>query len=105
MNNFLLVGEYLENPAPNIIILERQRNYKNDNGEYDSDILPVKIFETSSNIFDYIKIGDVIGVRGRIESIEPTHTPQLIAEKLTFLNKNNDKEPETFFNYIGEGEI
>lgn len=102
MNTFFLVGKYLDNPSPKIIRLKVDRPYKNDNGEFESDILPIQLFETSSNIFDYLKRGDTIGVRGKITSLEPTHTPQLVAEKLTFLSSNKTDETR---DKMGKGEI
>lgn len=64
------------------------RNYKNINGEYDTDFVKIKLFNTiAENTIDYCKVGDLIGVKGRIES--NGDKMEIIAEKITFLSSTN----------------
>ncbi|MEI3530104.1 MAG: hypothetical protein V8Q75_03390 [Bacilli bacterium] len=91
LNNFTIVGrvqDLKQEQEKNIIMLEVTRSYKNTNGEYEKDLLTI---ETTKTIYDktieYIKIGDLIGVKG---SIQNNNT--LIAEKVTFLSTRKEDE-------------
>ena len=65
------------------------RNYKNENGEYDTDFIPIALTDNvGNNVFEYCKKGDLLGIKGRIESFQEDETNiiRLIAEKVTFLS-------------------
>ena len=63
------------------------RSYKNSEGEYETDFVPVVLWdEVAKNTSEYCKKGDIIGVKGRIES-EPNRI-SVVAEKITFLSSN-----------------
>ena len=63
------------------------RGYKNENGEYEEDLINIQVFDNLSNTLnEYCKTGDLVGVKGRIQN-----SNVLIAEKITFLsNKKED---------------
>ena len=58
------------------------RPYKNENGEYESDTLYVKI---KYNIPLKLEKGDLVGVKGRLENINDDIV--IVAEKTTFLSR------------------
>lgn len=63
------------------------RQYKNENGEYETDFIDVKLFGTMlGKTIKYIKKGNLIGVKGRLQ----VENNQLIviADKLSFLTSN-----------------
>ena len=77
-----------------ILNLAIPRNFKNTNGEYDTDYVQVCAFNgIATNVAEYCQKGDLIGIKGRIESGNDK-TIRIVAEKVTFLssNKNLNKE-------------
>lgn len=76
MNQTLLVGRVVD-----MISLERDgestcvklqvavtRSYKNAKGEYETDIIPVVLFNgTAQNTTEYVKKGNLVCVKGRLE--------------------------------------
>ena len=88
MNNVILVGRIISFEG-NEVIISVTRNYKNEDGIYMSDSIPVRL---SANIGEkmkeFCKIGDVIGVKGRLENRGEV---VVMAEKTTFVSP---KKPE-----------
>jgi len=78
------------------------RSFKNTDGVYDTDFITFRAFDMiAENTSEYCKKGDIIGVKGRLQSssferedgkkefrIEP------IAEKVTFLSSRSKDTPE-----------
>ena len=83
MNTVVLVGR-ITSFEGNEVIISVNRNYKNEDGIYMSDSIPVRL---SANIGEkmkeFCKIGDVIGVKGRIENRGEV---VVMAEKATFVS-------------------
>ena len=83
MNNVILVGR-ITSFEGNGVTISITRNYKNEDGIYMSDSIPVRL---SANIGEkmkeFCKIGDVIGVKGRIENRGEV---VVMAEKTTFVS-------------------
>ena len=70
----------------NTINIKVPRNYKNEKGEYEDDLLEIKIFDNlNDTVNDYCKQEDIVGVKGRIQSKNI-----LIAEKVTFLSSKSE---------------
>ena len=88
MNNVILVGR-ITSFEGNEVTVSVTRNYKNEDGIYMSDSIPVRL---SANIGEKMKefcrIGDVIGVKGRLENRGEV---AVMAEKTTFVSP---KKPE-----------
>lgn len=88
MNNVILVGR-ITSFEGNEVTISVTRNYKNEDGIYMSDSIPVRL---SANIGEkmkeFCKIGDIIGVKGRIENRGDV---VVMAEKTTFVSP---KKPE-----------
>lgn len=78
MNMCSLVGRLVSNPELekddrgkeySYITLAVVRNYKNGDGVYETDFIEVKLENSvAENICEYCKKGDLIGIKGRIET-------------------------------------
>ena len=78
VNQIILVGRLVKTPEVvttesdknmSYITLAIPRSYKNENGEYDIDFLDCVLWNSvAENTSEYCKQGDVIGVRGRVQS-------------------------------------
>lgn len=72
------------------------RSFKNVNGEYDTDFISCVLWKgVAENTVEYCKKGDLVGVRGRLQSREyevedgKRKIVELVAEKVTFLSSKN----------------
>lgn len=82
------------------ITLAVPRSFKNSDGEYDTDFIDIVIFDNvATNTKEYCKKGDIIGVKGRIQSKEypredgsTYNAMELIGEKITFLSSKGSDE-------------
>lgn len=92
LNQVVIVGRIksLDSDTKTIYI-NVPRQYKNENGEYDSDLIPVQV--SSDNIWDntntYCKESDVIGCKGRLQ-VSNNQILSFIAEKITFLSSKKE---------------
>ncbi len=74
------------------------RSFKNMDGEYETDFINCILWDlVAKNTADYCKKGDIIGIKGRIETSkeekenEPVkYYTNVIAEKVTFLSSNKN---------------
>ena len=106
INQVMLVGRLVRTPSlfvsetgkkGSFITLAVGRPYKNQNGEYDTDFLDCTLWSgVAENTAEYCKTGDVIGIRGRIQSriIEKedgtkNKIMEIVAEKVTFLSSSS----------------
>ena len=80
--------------AENYIIVSIPRSYKNENGEYETDMVKVTLEGTiNDNTREYCHKGDIIGVKGRIRVDEDGM--KIVGEKVTFLSsRTKDDEDE-----------
>ena len=98
MNNVMLIGR-INNDIEKIeedekityrLMLKISRNFKNQNGEYETDFIPIELMSyIGNNVFEYCTKGDLVGVKGRIENKEDK-AMHIIAEKVTFLSNNKN---------------
>jgi len=97
LNQIVLVGkiEKIEKKEKDTVYLTLgvPRSFKNTEGEYETDHITCKLFNMiAENTAEYCKIGDIVGVKGRLENktIEKYHTilcsNEVVAEKVTFLS-------------------
>ena len=103
LNQVILVGRLVRNPELQItdtgrkrssITLAVSRGYKNQDGQYETDFLDCTLWTgIAENTHEYCKSGDVIGVKGRLqtwmlENEDGTKSKrmEIIAEKVTFLS-------------------
>lgn len=109
LNQIILVGRLTSDPEINevegkknsVITLAVPRSFKNADGEYETDFIKCVLWNgIAENTAEYCKKGDVVGVKGRIQTntIEKEDGTKefemnIIAEKVTFLSsksKEND---------------
>lgn len=111
LNQFVGVGRLVAEPSvketedgkqvSNITIVV-PRSYKNENGEYDTDFVDVVLWNgIAENTAEYCHKGDIIGVKGRIQTSnyetedgEKRKSTQIVAEKITFLSSSKDKKDD-----------
>ena len=69
------------------------RSFKNAEGQYDTDFVECIAFDSiGENTKEYCKKGDIIGIKGRIQTRivenndEKQYKMEIIAEKVTFLS-------------------
>lgn len=94
LNQTVLVGRLTKKPEiktlesgkkASFITLAVQRSFKNINGEYETDFIPVRLFNgIATNTTEYCEKGDLVGVKGRLQTIDDKL--EIIAEKVTFLS-------------------
>ena len=108
INSTVLVGRLVSNPElyetengkkVARITLAVPRSYKNVNGEYDTDFIGCKLWQgVAQTTTDYCKKGDVLGVRGRIQTSNyqteegTKYFTEVVAENITFLSSGKDKD-------------
>lgn len=75
------------------MILAVPRAYKNSAGEYDTDFITCKLWQAvAQNTSDYCKKGDLVGVKGRVETYNydtengRRYLTEVVADKVTFLS-------------------
>ena len=109
MNHVVLVGRLAEEPKVTTTDNGKQvtsvsvavtRNFKNSEGIYESDFIRCVLWNgIAANTSEYCHTGDVIGVKGRLqtryyedEDKKRIYVMEVIAEKVTFLSSNKNKE-------------
>ena len=99
MNQTVLVGRVVD-----IVSLERDgestcvklqvavtRIYKNTEGEYETDFIPVFLYDSiSQKTMEYVKKGDIVGVKGRLECTDGD--VHVICDKISYLTSKKDGE-------------
>lgn len=111
LNQFVGVGRLVDEPSAkemedgkkvSNITIAVPRSYKNENGEYDTDFVDVVLWNgIAENTAEYCHKGDIIGVKGRIQTStyeteggEKRKSTQIVAEKITFLSSSKEKNDE-----------
>lgn len=109
LNQIVIVGRLVKDPElketekgkkVTNITLAVPRSYKNVNGEYDTDFIDCVLWTgVAENTAEYCKKGDLLGVKGRVQSRtyekeeQKKYVTEVVAEKVTFLtNKPKEKE-------------
>lgn len=112
LNNVVLVGRLTADPELKEIgekgqvvnfTVAVQRSYKNADGEYDADFIQCNTWnEVAKNMSEYCHKGDVISVKGSIQTSSyedkdgnKRYKTEVRAEKITFLSsKKSEKDGE-----------
>lgn len=94
LNQVVIVGrirEFIKINNDCRIKVAVQRPFKNEEGEYEVDLVPVYATDSlSKNIMEYCTEESVIGVKGRIKMIDGNI--EIFAEKVTFLSSKKEDE-------------
>ncbi len=99
--NISEIKELENNKKVTTITLAVPRSYKNANGEYETDFIDFILWNgVAENTSEYCKKGDLIGVKGRIQTTickkdgKKTKETEIVAEKVTFLTSSNKEKNE-----------
>lgn len=108
LNQVILVGRLVKDPELKKtdsgrdytqITLAVPRSYKNIHGEYETDFLDCTLWSgIALNTTEYCSKGDIIGIKGRIESSiykkddKNVYSKDIIVEKVNFLKTKEKKE-------------
>ena len=83
------------------ITLAVPRPYKNEHGEYEADFIDFVLWKgVAENTSEYCKKGDILGIKARVQSEfkeqdgERKKVFSIVAEKVSFLTSNRNKEHE-----------
>lgn len=110
MNQMLVVGRLVDNPKVEKteqgkrvmnMTLAVPRTYKNSEGIYDTDFVDCVLWEgIAENTAEYCKKGDILGIRGRVQTDlyekdgQKHKSTKIIAEKVSFLSTRSREEDE-----------
>ena len=110
LNQIILVGRLTRDIAVHksengikvaTISLAIPRSFKNSEGSYDTDFIDCVAFDNiATNTSEYCSKGDIVGVKGRVQSrvVEKENNKEyimeIVAEKITFLSSKR-KENES----------
>ena len=110
LNQIVLVGRMTRDISVNkssngskvaTLCLAVPRSFKNSEGVYDTDFIDCVLFDiVAENTAEYCNKGDIVGVKGRIQSRiveegeKKENTREIIAEKVTFLSSKKHEEAE-----------
>ncbi len=103
LNQAVLVGRIVQEPELREtdngnkianVTLAVPRSFKNANGEYDTDFISCVLWKgVAENTVEYCHKGDLVGVKGRIQTRDVTLEDdtrkkyvEVVAEKVTFLS-------------------
>ena len=108
LNQTVLVGRLVSDPElretengnkVTSITLAVPRNYKNQDGEYDTDFIPCVLWKgVAENATAYCRKGDLLGVKGRIQTSSyekdeiRKYKTEVVAEKVTYLSSKKADE-------------
>ena len=81
------------------LMLAIPRSFKNIEGTYDMDFIRCIVWDNvASNTSEYCKKGDIVGLKGRLQSRlverneKKENIMEVIGEKVTFLTSSKEKE-------------
>ena len=102
LNHIVLVGRLTSDPevyetenGKTVVrfVLAVPRSYKNSEGEYETDFIQCKLWQgVAKRTNEYCKKGDLIGVKGRVETYNydtengRRYITEVVADKVTFLS-------------------
>ncbi len=107
LNQIVLVGRLTrdisvhksENGKVATLTLAIPRSFKNSEGTYDTDFIECVLFDhIAENTKEFCKKGDIVGVKGRVQSRSVVKDDkketvmQIICEKVTFLSSHTKEE-------------
>ena len=98
LNQVILVGRLTQDPQGielnrkvGTITLAIPRCFKNSEGEYETDFIECELWNmVAETTTEYCKKGDIVGVKGRLESRD--NKLVVVAEKITFLSSRKEGE-------------
>lgn len=112
MNQVCVIGRIVNEPEVNetengnkvtSITLAVPRNFKNENGEYETDFIRCTLWKNiAESTAEYCQKGDLVGVKGRLQSTNyedkegnKRFSIDIVGERVTFLASKQHNEPES----------
>lgn len=109
LNQTIIVGRMVQDPELRQtdngrkvanVTLAVPRSFKNSNGEYETDFINCVLWKgIAESTVQYCKKGDLVGIKGRIQSREyevdeesKKQVVEVVAEKVTFLSSKKTDE-------------
>lgn len=108
LNQTVIVGRLVKDPElretdngnkVTNITLAVPRSYKNSDGEYETDFISCVLWKgIAENTVEYVKKGDLLGIKGRISTRnyeindEKKYVMEVVAEKVTFLSSKREEK-------------
>ena len=108
LNQTVIVGRLVKDPEVketdsgkkvSDIKLAVPRSYRNAEGDYDTDFITCVLWAgVAENTAEYCKKGDLIGIKGRIQTVKVEENGitkdvmEVVAEKVTFLSSKKTKD-------------
>ena len=104
LNQVVMVGRLTSDPEINevendrkvaTITLAVQRSYKNAEGVYETDFIKCTLWNgIAENTAEYCKKGDVVGVKGRIQTtnVDDKIVMEVVAERVSFLSSRKEED-------------
>ena len=106
LNQIVLVGRLTRDITVNksgkgnkvaTLSLAIPRSFKNSEGVYETDFIDCVLFDNiADNTSEYCKKGDIVGIKGRVQSRvvekedKKEYLTEIIAEKVTFLSSKKE---------------
>ncbi len=100
-NTSMLIGRLVSDPEINEtengkkvcnITLAVQRAYKNADGIYETDFIPVVLWTgIAEKTTEYCRKGDIMAVKGRLERLSGEEL-KIVADKVSFLSNGKENE-------------
>ena len=111
LNQIVIAGRLVSDPEINTtengkkrtyITVAVPRSYKNVDGTYDTDFIRCTLWNgIAENTCEYCKKGDIVGVKGRLQTSNyekedgsKVFKLDVVAEKVTFLSSRSKDTPE-----------
>ena len=110
MNQVVLVGRLTKDPEivdidgkkKTAIVIAVNRPFKNSDGLYETDFIRCVLWNgVAINTSEYCKCGDIIGIKGRIQTSNyedddknRKYITEVIAERVTFLSNKKIEEEQ-----------
>ena len=108
LNQIILVGRLTRDVVVNksdkgikvaTIAMAIPRSFKNMEGSYDTDFIDCVAFDSiAENTSEYCKRGDILGVKGRVQTRafetdeKKRYVTEVVAEKVSFLSPSHKAE-------------
>ena len=97
LNQVVLVGRIVKNidDETDYMTIAVSRSYKNENGEYENDLIDVFIKgHIAEATKEYCHEGDLVGIRGFVQTSvkDEIRYTNIIANKISFLSSKNNNQ-------------
>jgi hypothetical protein len=89
INQAIVVGVVVQNYNDDYILIDSKRNYKNELGHYDSDVIKIWLVP-DRNTLGLVHIGQTIAVKGTLRAYGLGNKIDFVAEKISVIDRGKD---------------